>query len=95
MNVRDLQSRVIAGGAAGNLTVTGILKGDILVLVQDLTTGLNLETEFTVTADNTINNTSGTSTAGHATLILWEKKYGGGRDKFPSATTTHLGRATS
>lgn len=95
MNTRDLSSRVIAGGAAGNLTVTGILKGDILVLVQDLTTGLNLEPEFTVSADNTINNTAGTSTAGHATLVMWEKQYGGGRYKFPAATTTHLGRSKS
>lgn len=94
MNARDLTSRVIAGGAAGNLTVTGILAGDVLVLVQDLTTGLNLETEFTITADNTINNTGGTSTAGHATIVVWEKKYGGGRYKFP-ITTTHLGRAAS
>lgn len=82
MDINDLTSRVVAGAAAGDITVTGIQLYDNLVLVQDLTTGINLASEFTVTADNTINNTGGTSTSGHATLVVWEKRYGGGRHKF-------------
>lgn len=73
----DLTSRAVSGAAAGNLTVTGIKKNDRLVLVQDLTAGVaNLASEFTVTADDTINNTGGTSTAGHTVLVMWERRWG-------------------
>lgn len=78
----DLSSRVVAGAAAGALTVTDIQLYDNLILVQDLTTGHNLAYEFTITADNTIDNTGGTSTNGHAVIVVWEKRYGGGRHKF-------------
>lgn len=75
----QLRSRLVTGAAAGNLTVTGIKAGDRLLVVQDMTVaGANLASEFTVTADNTINNTGGTSTATHLTLIQWEAR-GGGR----------------
>jgi hypothetical protein len=81
----DVTSRAVAGAVAGNITVTGIQKYDKLILVQDLTAGVaNLASEFTVTADNTINNTGGTSTNAHTVLVVWEKKYGGGRHKFES-----------
>lgn len=74
---QDLTSRAVAGAVAGNLTVTGIKLGDRLILVQDLTAGSpNLVAEFTITADNTINNTAGTSTNGHTVLVMWEKRYG-------------------
>lgn len=89
----DVTSRVVAGAAAGNITVTGIQKCDKLILVQDLTTGLNLASEFTVSADNTINNTSGTSTAGHATIVVWEKRYAGGRHKMEPAAGYRTGRS--
>lgn len=79
----DVTSRTVAGAVAGNLTVTGIQKYDKLVLVQDLTAGVaNLASEFTVSADNTLNNTAGTSTNSHTVLVVWEKRYGGGRHKF-------------
>jgi hypothetical protein len=80
----DLTSRVVNGAVAGNLTVTGIQKNDQLVIVQDLsgTAPANLSSEFTVTADNTINNTGGTSTSGHLVLVMWMKRYTGGRHKF-------------
>src|SRR5678810_989243 len=81
MDVQDLSSRVVAGAAAGNITVTGIVLDDRLVLVQDLTTGADITSEFSVTADDTINNTGGTSTAGHATLVVWERMLHG-RVKF-------------
>ena len=64
----------IAGGAAGDLTITGIKVGDFLasvvgfILTEAAPNGLtilDLTSEFSITADDTINNTGGTaSTAG-------------------------------
>lgn len=62
---------VIAGGAAGNHTVTGISTTDILLAVLDLTTAADLTSEFTVTAADTINNAAGTDTTGDNLLVLW------------------------
>lgn len=62
---------VIAGGAAGNHTVTGILTTDILLAVIDLTTEADLTSEFTITATDTINNGGGTDTTGDNLLVLW------------------------
>jgi len=76
---QSLTSRLVAGAAAGNLTVTGIKKGDNLIIVQDLgVASANIASQFTVTADDTINNTGGTSTATHNVLVVWEQR-GGGR----------------
>jgi hypothetical protein len=85
----DLTSFVAAGAVAGNMTVTGIVVGDIIRIVQDLTTGDNLATEFTVTAADTINNTGGTSTNGHAVLVIWQRRYGSGRHKFEAGSAVH------
>jgi len=75
----NFKSRTVDGAAAGNITVTGVLLGDRLITVQRVdVAGANLVAEFTVTADNTINNTGGTSTAAGKVLVLWEAK-GGGR----------------
>lgn len=59
------------GGSAGALTATGVKSSDKLLLVQALTlsTGApnavaDLTSEFTITADNTVNNTGGTATTG-------------------------------
>lgn len=69
-----MTSRVITGGAAGDLTVTGIRVGDTIAIVQNVAAaGVDLSPEFTVTADDTINNTGGTSTAGMTLLIIWYK----------------------
>lgn len=61
----------INGGAAGNLTVTGIATADQLLEVTyftisggNVTAVSDLTAEFTVTAANTINNTGGTATTG-------------------------------
>lgn len=62
---------VIAGGAVGNHTVSGILTTDMLLAVIDLTSEDDLTSEFTITAANTINNGGGTSTVGDQLLILW------------------------
>lgn len=59
------------GGAAGDLTATGVKVGDKILLVQALTLSAgapsavaDLTSEFAITAANTVNNTGGTSTAG-------------------------------
>lgn len=80
MDADRVRSRSVAGAVAGNLTVTGIRKGDKLISVQPVgVAAANLASEFTITADDTINNTGGTSTAAQFVLVIWEAK-GGGRD---------------
>lgn len=65
-----VKSTIIAGGAAGNHTVTGIKAADTLVAVlhADFTdaseTGADITSEFTISAANTINNAAGTATTG-------------------------------
>jgi hypothetical protein len=70
--------QLVAGGAAGNITVTGIKTTDTLaavirfigagVAVTDVT---DLTTEFTISATNTINNTSGTASTSDKLLVIW------------------------
>ena len=68
----------VAGAAAGNVTVTGIKLGDRLMHVIRIDgAGADLVGEFTVTADNTINNTGGTPTAAQTILVMWEVASGG------------------
>ena len=71
-----VQKALISGGAAGNHTVTGILLNDVLVCVweQNGTSGLltDLTSEFSITADNTINNTGGTATTGDTLIVEWQ-----------------------
>jgi len=58
------------GGAAGNITVPGVLASDKLLFVAALsisttpTSVADLTNQFRVTANNTVNNTGGSSTAG-------------------------------
>lgn len=67
-----LQSAVIAGGAAGNLTVTGIKTTDTLKIVQNVAAaGPNLASEFTIATLDTINNDGGTDTTGMTLLVMW------------------------
>lgn len=75
----------IAGGAAGNHTVTGISgQRSLLALVIAIDhdpagggAGIStlavtvITSEFTVSADNQINNTGGTDTTGMTLVILW------------------------
>lgn len=72
----------LAGAAAGNITLTGIrLNEDFLsqVMVFGLTEGVpntfsgiaDLTSEFNITANDTINNTGGTSTAAKLVLVIW------------------------
>jgi|SRR5687767_9931891 len=70
----------IIGGAAGNLTVTGINTNDTLLGVAAIgvTTGPvfnaadDLTGEFSITAANTINNTGGTATTSKLVIVAWE-----------------------
>jgi hypothetical protein len=92
MDALDIKSRTVAGAAAGNLTVTGIKKGDRLISVQPVNVAAaNLVGEFTVTADDTINNTGGTSSATQVVLVIWEAQ-GGGR-ALGEFNTARLGRS--
>lgn len=71
---------LVAGDVAGNITVTGIKAGDRLdsviqyVYTAGATTDVtDLTAEFTITADNTINNTGHTDTTGNKLLVSWTK----------------------
>lgn len=76
---RNVKKRWIAGGAAGNLTVTGIKTTDKLLYVGGFTlaegvpntfTALgDLTSQFSITAADTINNTGGTSSAAGVLLV--------------------------
>lgn len=72
-----LQVDLVAGGAAGNITITGIAVGDELVFVGQFTTAASIATladrtaEYSVTATNTINNTGGTASTGDQLLVMW------------------------
>ena len=73
-----LGKALISGGAAGNHTVTGIKTDDELFLVlylagagTDVTDVSDLTGEFSISADNTINNTGGTATTGGKLLVLY------------------------
>lgn len=73
---------LLAGGAAGNLTLTGIKVNEdyiVSVVAFGLTEGTpntfsgiaDLTQEFNITADNTINNSGGTSSAAKLVLVHW------------------------
>lgn len=62
-----------SGAAAGDVTVTGIKPDDELVAVINLADAADLTDEFTITADDTINNAGGTSTATDNLLVTWIK----------------------
>jgi hypothetical protein len=70
---------VADGAAAGNVTVTGVATTDTLVFVGVFTTKASIATfadltsEFSITATNTINNTSGTSTASNQLLVCVDR----------------------
>jgi hypothetical protein len=75
-----VKSTIIDGGAAGDHTVTGIKVGDNLVAVlqvdaTDATeTYADLTSEFSITGDDTINNTGGTDTTGCGLVVIWEDR---------------------
>lgn len=75
-----LRYATVDGAVAGDITVTGIRVNDVIKAVQRIdAAAANLVDEFTITADDTINNTGGTSTATQLLLIVWAaaSPYGG------------------
>ena len=69
---------VVAGAAAGNITVTGIAATSSLINVIQFVGGgtavtsvVDLTSQFTVSAANTINNTGGTDTTASQLLVQW------------------------
>jgi hypothetical protein len=71
---------LVAGAAAGDVTVAAIKAGDELNLVLRLigagtaiTDVSDLTSQFTVTANGKINNTAGTASTGDKLLVLWTK----------------------
>lgn len=76
-----LQQTIVAGAAAGDITVTGIAVGDILIAVTRyigagtaVTDVSDLTSEFTITAADTINNGGGTNTTGDKLQVWWWAK---------------------
>ncbi len=71
---------VVAGGSAGDFTVTGIKTGDELdevlyfvgagTAVTDIS---DLTAEYSITGTNTINNTGGTASTGGKLVVRWTK----------------------
>jgi len=69
---------IVAGAAAGNVTVTGIGTNDELISVThlvgsgtDVTDVDDLTSEFSITAADTINNAGGTDTSGNELRVRW------------------------
>lgn len=84
--LQAVKTRSVAGAAAGNIAVAGIKKGDRLISVQPVgVASANLVGEFTITADDMINNVGGTSSAGQFVLVVWETTQGG-REEFTRST---------
>jgi hypothetical protein len=80
--ISKVRQYLIAGGAAGNHTLTGIdLERDRLVSVwyfnlaegapNTITGVADLTSEFSITADDTINNTGGTATTGGLLIVQY------------------------
>lgn len=73
-----VQEFQLAGGSAGAHTVTGIEIGDRLIAVQHFTTAAaiatvaDLTSEFTISAANAIDNTSGTDTSNDRLIVFYE-----------------------
>ncbi len=69
-----LKVALVAGGAAGDITVTGIATADNLVMVLHNTAGTlaDLTSEFTISAANTINNTGGTDTSSDQLVVFYQ-----------------------
>lgn len=69
-----MKSAVVAGGAAGNHTVTGIKTRDSLrsVMFHDGAGAItDVTAEYSISAADTINNTGGTTSAGGKLEVLY------------------------
>jgi len=81
-SIDSIKFALIAGGAAGDHTITGIEVGDELISIEYLisvtilavsviASDNNLTSQFTISADNTINNTGGTNTSAGILRVMW------------------------
>jgi len=74
---RNLKIGLVAGGAAGDHTLTGIALGDEIIFVGHFTTAAaiatlaDLTSEFSVTAADTISNAGGTDTTNDQLMVLY------------------------
>lgn len=74
-------TKKIAGGSAGALTVSGVLTTDtlisVIVLDRDATAAnidlVDLTSEFSITAADTIDNTAGTATTGNSLMVTYQR----------------------
>lgn len=72
---------LVDGGAAGDITVSGITLKDELLYVgsiasaSDVLSTSDLTEEFDIDSADTINNTGGTSSANGALLVIWQKNH--------------------
>jgi hypothetical protein len=66
-------TKIVAGAAAGNVAVAGIAVGDKLVsvLYHSADDIVDLTSQFSVTAVNTINNTGGTVSTGGKLIVIF------------------------
>jgi hypothetical protein len=76
----NIRLSAVKGSTAGNFTITGITTSDAImsvIKVRYSTGGIvvnsvaDLSSEFSVTAANTINNTSGTNSTNAVLLVMW------------------------
>lgn len=70
-----VMAQTVLGAAAGAVTVSKIKANDHLVNVTHIpaaTQGEDLTSEFSITADATINNTGGTASTGGVLIVIWE-----------------------
>lgn len=74
-----LKMAVVAGGSAGDFTVTGIAVGDTLVGVllfagagTDVTNVTDLTSEYSISAANTINNDGGTASTSGKLVVFYQ-----------------------
>lgn len=78
--IPKLRFMFLQGGAAGPLTLTGIRKNKdyivsvISLVVSDLVpwgTATDLTSQFSISADDTIDNTGGTATTLKGVFVVW------------------------
>lgn len=75
----NIKTAYVQGDAAGDLTVPGITTKDTLISVWSLDVGAttpdaeDLTDEFSITDDDTINNSDGTSTDGNIVAVHYQK----------------------
>lgn len=75
----NIKLSVLAGGNPGDYTLTGIAEDDALRSViavsydvdGDFAAADDLTDEFSISADDTINNVGGTTVADNAVFVLW------------------------